>query len=208
MRYSQWIGLLALAALLLPGCAVRSRLRITGEGSLADTPPGPTAVLKVTAKPQTSSKSGKLLWGVYHTSNVEKTFAERLARVAADQGGLSVVSPRQVRDRLKAAGLEPTLQPDEETLRRCVDELGLKSYLTAYVHHSSLYYHFFWSWAKVRFEVVCLSAADAHPLWRVEVRRQCPLKSDRETMGLALREALRYLGSGGDPPNATRRGAE
>lgn len=187
--------LLLLFAVAACGCTVRNVRRIDGSGRLADVPDGPTAVLRVTAAVREAPRSGRSTWGLIPTPNAADRFAEQFAHAAEQEGGMRVVTPAEVRDRLREAGLEPTLQPDEAQLRRFADALGLSSYLTAHLDCSRLNYRFFWSWATVRYSAACRVPGRAAPAWRVQVLRKAPHDSDRVTTATALKETFQWLKS-------------
>lgn len=197
LRMSAWWQGLAGAALLALwlccGCTVRAARTVTGSGSFASTPPGPTAVLRVTAAPAVELRTGQTNWGLINTANVEARFGEFLADAADRDGGMTVIGPLDVEQRLLTAGLKPTLQPDEDQRLQFARAVGCASYLTAYVVRSRLQYRFFVSWADVAFTVACYVPGQAEPIWQVDVSRVAPGKTDREATALALEEMFQWL---------------
>lgn len=192
-----------LTAALAAGCGVRSTFTIRGSGTFGATPDGPSAVLRVTAEEEAVSRSGEVTWGKIHTPNVQEGFAERLAYVAAQEAAIDVLPQSEVNHRLRAAGAEPTLQPDEQELHEYTRVLDVGSYLTAHIKRSTLQYRFFWSWALVEFEVACHRAdGGSSPVWQVEVCRQGRFASDREVTTEALRETFQWLREGMTPQGA------
>jgi len=190
----------ALLALWLgSGCTVRAVRSLSGSGDFAATPAGPSAVLRVTAKPSFNPRTGQTVWGLINTPNVEDRFAEFLADSAAREGNMDVLPPLEVERRLRAAGLEPTLQPDDEQLRQFADALGCASYLTARIVRSRLEYRLFLSWSTLEYTVTCYAPGREEPLWQASVCRKAPGKSDRQTMALALAEMFQWLRAGAPP---------
>ena len=187
--------------LLLCGCTVRNSRAITGSGSLALTPAGPTAVLRVTAVPHTDPRTGQTTWGLINTPNIEDRFAEFLASAAGHDDGLSVIEPIDVEQRLLAAHLKPTLQPDDEQLQQFAKALGLASYLVAHVDRSRLEYRFFWSWADAEYTVSCYAPGRADALWEAHVCRAAPGLTDREVLALSLKEMFDWLKGRELPPD-------
>jgi hypothetical protein len=186
---------MALAATAFTGCGVRSRLVIDGTGSLAETPDGPSAVLRVTVPEEQKSWTGQTTWGKIATPHLARGFAEQLAWTASEGGWMDVVPVQQVAERIEQGGDEAdyTLRPDEETLRKYADALGLASYLTAELRCSRLQYRFFWSWALVEYSLACQRATDGQVVWQVDVCRQARYMSDREVTRKALRETFQWL---------------
>jgi len=178
---------------LAQGCAIRTGTTIAGKGDLRATPPGRAAVLKVTAYAENNSKSGHVTWGVLDTPNPDQRFAELLAYVAATEGGLSVIEPMQVIERLEDAGLEPTFQPDDATLARYAEVLGCSSVLTADIKCWRHKYVFFSSSATVEFTLTCRVPGKPDALWGV--RTCCSRrKMDNTEIALhALKETFRAL---------------
>jgi hypothetical protein len=194
-------AVLALALVLSTGCAVRNSRTITGIGQLSATPPGPTAVLSVTAVPHVDPRTGQLTWGLINTPNVEARFDEFLASAADHDAGLDVIEPIDVEQRLLAAHLKPTLQPDEKQLDDFAHVLGLGSYLVAHVERSRLQYRFFWSWSDVQFTVSCYAVGSAQPVWQAHVKRTVRSLTDRQAIALSLREMFRWLKDRQLPPD-------
>ena len=192
-RRAGLVGAAMMALWLCCGCTVRAARSVSGSGSFASTPPGPTAVLRVTTAPAVAVRTGQTNWGLVTTANVEARFAEFLADAAARDGGMSVLPPLDVEQRLSTAGLKLTLQPDEDQRRQYAKALGCASYLTAYVERSQLQYRFFLSWADVSFTVACYVPGQTAPVWQVQISRLAPGKTDREAIALALAEMFQWL---------------
>jgi hypothetical protein len=195
--------LVALLGLFLTcGCTVRNSRTISGSGSFASNPGGPTAVLRVTAERRSDPRTGQTTWGLINTPNVEARFGEFLASEASRDGGLTVIDPLDVEQRLLAARLEPTLQPDDQQLQQFARVLGLSSYLTAHVVRSRLEYRLFWSWSDVEYTVACYQPGRAEALWQAHVCRAAPGKTDRQTTALSLKEMFEWLKGRDLPPAA------
>ncbi len=150
-------------------------------------------MLRVTVPTDARSLSGHTAWGRIATADLAEDFAERLAYVASEGGGLDIMPRPQWKRRLAAAGLQPTLQPTDEQLRRHANALGLSYYLTADVHRSELRYVFLWSWAVVSYDLACHASGDEEALWQVRVEHCQRYVSDREAMLEALEGTFRWL---------------
>jgi len=187
--------LAAILALLFlaQGCAIRTGTTITGTGDLSSTPQGRTAVLRVTAYAKNDSKSGHVTWGVLDTPNPDQRFAELLAYVAETEGGLSVIEPIRAIERLEDAGLEPTLQPDDATLKRYAEALGCSSVLTADIRCWRHKYVFFSSSAIVEFTLTCRVPGEPDPLWGVRTCCSGRKMDNTEIAVHALKQTFRAL---------------
>jgi hypothetical protein len=194
-------AVLALAVLLCAGCAVRNSRTITGDGFLSATPPGPTAVLRVTSVPHVDPRTGQLSWGLINTPNIEDRFAEFLASAADHDAGLTVINPIDVEQRLLEVHLKPTLQPDDRQLGDFARALGLGSYLVAHVERARLQYRFIWSWSDVQFTVSCFAVDGSQPLWQAHVKRTVRRLTDRQALELSLQEMFLWLKDRQPPPD-------
>jgi hypothetical protein len=190
------VALVAVAVLglsLCCGCTARNTRTITGSGSFPATPVGPTAVLRVTAVQGGGPRTGQTTWGLINTPNIEARFAEFLASEAGRDGAMTVINPVDVEQRLRAARLKPTLQPDDAQLSQFAKTLGLASYLVGHVVRSRLQYRFFVAWSEMEYTVSCYAPGRADPLWEAHVCRSAPGKTDRETLALSLKEMFEWL---------------
>ncbi len=187
------VVLSVLTVLALSGCGIVPVCRITGSGRLAAVPPGRLAVLRVTADEPGPSRTGLTTWGSLAATDVAVRFAERLAYVAADDGGLDVMGAAESRRLLDGAGLDPAPDPGTEDLCRCARALGLAAFLTAHVQECRVRYVFVWSWATAEFDVTCTAAEDGTTLWQVHVLRRQRLESGNQAMTGGLRAAFRWL---------------
>ena len=191
---------------MLPGCAVRNKLAIDGAGSFAATPSGPSAVLRVTVPPAKEPRSKDILWGSVNTLEADSQFAELVAYAAAKDGKIAAPRVFEVHDRLEKAGLEPTLQPTPEELRRYVETLGCSSYLTADLKRWHYGYLLFFGSADIEYHLACHRADNDEIVWEANVLRQACGMSDRDVARLALRETFQWLierdriGASASPP--------
>ena len=184
---------LALGLFCLLGCTRWPKIETTRAEGFALMPPGKTAVLKVTARPLSTSKSYQFLWGIVQVPNAPLHFAELLAYFAREEGGLDVIAPQEVERRLKTARLEPTLDPTPEQVKAFAQALGCTSYLTADVDTWRSVYRLTTQSARVRFVVSAHAAGGAEALWSAAVEHVAELKSEREVAMDALRETFRRL---------------
>jgi hypothetical protein len=120
-------------------------------------------------------------------------FAERFAYVAANDGGLDVMSPAESRRLLEEAGIDPAPEPGTEDLCGYARALGLAAYLTAHVQQCRVRYVFAWSWATADFDAACVAADDGRTLWQVHVLRRQKLESGNQALTQGLRAAFRWL---------------
>lgn len=185
-----------LAPALLSGCAVRNCLTIDGKGDLSAMPPGPCAVLSVTARPMPTAKAVQFIWGSVHTVNADARFAELLAHAAREDAGIKVLLPFEADQRLQEAKLKPTLQPTAEDLRKYIQALGCASYLTADVRTWHFGYAYFVSYAQIEYSVACHRADNDRTIWEATVKRQARGMSDRDVARLALSETFRWFKEG------------
>jgi len=186
-------GCALLALALLPGCGVRNCLTIDSKGDLSATPPGPCAVLLVTARPTAKAKAVQFMWGSVHTANAESSFAELLAHAAQEDAGIKVLLPFEANQRLQEAKLKPSLQPTADDLRKYVQTLGCTSYLTADVRTWHFGYAYFMSHAEIEYSVACHRGDNGEVIWEATVKRQARGMSDRELARLALSETFQRL---------------
>jgi hypothetical protein len=186
-------GCVFLALALAPSCSVQESSTIELTGNFAATPVGPAAVLEVTARPAGAPKTGQRIWGEANTLNAEATFAELLAHAAREDGGMAVILPYQVNDRLAKAKLKPTLQPPPAELQSFVKLLGCASYLTADVRVLGFSYIYFRSTAVAEYSIACHRADNGAIVWQADVARKTGGMSDREVARLSLGEAFRKL---------------
>ena len=184
---------LAVALLWTVGCASWPRIRVDRPQGFGLMPPGKTAVLRVTVRPLTTSKSYLFLWGIVQVPNAPAQFAELLAYFGREAGGLDVIPPEEVDRRLKAAGLEPTLDPTPQQIKAFMDALGCASYLSADVETWRSVYRFTAQSARARFVVSGHLPGGDEALWSASVEHVAELKSEREVAMDALRETFRIL---------------
>ncbi len=177
----------------LGGCASGSKVQVRNPSGYAQMPRGSVAVLKVTARPMGKPRSYQVAFGIVRTPNAPAAFAELLAQIARQQGGLQVLSPTEVDDRLKAAGLEPTLDPSPEQLEGFAGTLKCASYLTAHVEKWNYRYFLTSSKASVRFVLSCYVPGAEDPLWSAQVEHEVGGLTDREAAIAALKETFRTL---------------
>jgi hypothetical protein len=162
-------------------------------------PEGPIAVLRAVSHLEGVSKSGHVTWGKTEPANADQRLAELAAHVATRDGGLHVLPPHAVADELRAAELDPTLQPGPAALLDNVKALGCACYLTATVHRWHESYVFFWLSATIEFDLACYVPGRAEPVWRVCARnRQRGGTQDSVALD-ALRAAFRGLKQAGGP---------
>jgi hypothetical protein len=180
-------------ACLTPGCAIRTGMTLTGWDNLADTPAGPVAVLRVVTHLGQECKSAQVIWGKVEAPNAPERFAELLASAAADTGGLDVIHPVQVVQKLEAAGLATTLQPDDEELAERIRALGCAAYLVAEIDCWEETYVFFASSAVIEYSIACHVPGRREPVWRVRARNVRRNTTHRELAAQALRETFRAL---------------
>lgn len=177
-----------------PGCMGLNRLNVGCDGRLDAMPPGPCAVLHVTAEPARPSCHTLFIWGSVDKPNRESPFAEYLAAAAVRYAELPVIAPHEADRQLAAADLEPTLQPNAEEFDEFVRVLGCDSYLTAHVEYWGRRYVFLSGAAAIEFRVACVQPGRETPLWQAEVRCKQRGMNHREVAVLALREMFRKLG--------------
>lgn len=182
-----------MAALTAGGCICRNSLKIETQGSFADTPTGPTAVLRITADPHPPSRSAHVPWGSICTAEPEQDFAARLAHLARCDGGLPVLSADETAQRLDALGFSDTHDPPADALRRSAAQLGLASYLTAHIRRSRLRYVLFWSWAEVDCEVACYLPECERRVWQASIRCRKRFATAGDVTTYALRSAFHAL---------------
>ncbi len=197
------ILLLAMAgvagALAATGCAVQNCCSVTGMGSLADTPPGPSAVLRVTSAAPAYGMAHSFSAGRIDTPNAAGRLAELLAHAARDDAGIEVLLPYQVADQLAKAELEPTLEPSAEQIAQYVEVLGCASYLEANVELWRSGYVFVFSSAEITCRVAC-RRPDGTLVWEATVHAQQRNTGDREVARLALYEVFKHMANQGAGP--------
>ncbi len=188
------IGGLVLALLWVTGCSASPKVRIQSpHDGFAVMPEGKTAVLRVSARPPGTGVSYKFVWGIVEPANARAQFADLLAYFARQEGGLEVIPPARVSARLKAAGLEPTLNPTAAQIEAFADILGCTSYLSAQVETWRYAYQFTSQKATVRFVLSCHRPGVEEPLWTANVRHCARGKSEREAAMEAMKETFRTL---------------
>ena len=176
----------------LSGCAVRNCCQVTSTGRLADTPAGPTAVLRVTSGVRGEGAAHGYTVARVDTPNAPGQFAELLAHAAREDAGLDVILPYQVQDRLIKAKLAPTLEPTQEELAQQIEALGCASYLEASVERWRSGYLFFIASAEITFRVAC-RRPDGSLIWEAHVHGQQRNVGDRDIARLALYEGFRHM---------------
>ena len=179
--------------LALAGCGAASKVEVTSPSGTVQMPADRLAVLMVSAPPAEAKVSYKSLWGTVFVPQAETTFAELAAYVAREEGGLDVMPAAEVRRRLKAQNIEPTLDPSPEQITAFSSALGCKAYLTARVEQWHYRFRLVWSKATISFVLSCRRPGEMDPLWSVRVMRQARNMSNREVAVEALREAFRAL---------------
>jgi len=182
-----------LCFLLLAGCGRSIDIRAERPTAPKSVPRGTLAVLKVTARPIEKPKSIKAVLGKMQCPSAARTFAELAAHVASEYGWERVLTPAEVRDRLETQGLEPTLEPDPEELRRFAAALGCSSYLAAHIRQWRTSYFLAFARAHIEFSLSCYDASIAEPAWQADVTASGTNMSDREIALYALRETLARL---------------
>jgi len=189
------LAVLILAAALCAGagCSSAPVVEIQRPEGFYLVPAGRTAVLRVKARPLTEELSYKFLWGVVQAPTAEASFADLLAHHARVEGGMNVIPPAEVEERLRLAGLEPTLEPDDEQLQAFAKMLGVSSYLTANVEQWRYRYVFFSEKASIRFSVACRAPGEDKPLWSARAHHKASGDTERAVAGQALRAMFRIL---------------
>ncbi len=192
--------LAGLAGLLAAtGCAVQNCCEVTATGSLADTPPGPSAVLRVTSDIPAEGMAHSYFAGRIDTPNAAGQIAELLAHAARDDAGIEALLPYQVADQLAKAKLAPTLDPSAEQLAQYIETLGCASYLEANVERWRSGYVFVFSSAEITCRVTC-RLPDGTLLWEATVHAQQRNTGDREIARLALYRMFKHLAEQGAGP--------
>ena len=181
------------------GCAVQNCCDVTYSGSLADTPPGPSAVLRVTSVVPANGMAHSYVAGRIDPPNAAGQFAELLAHAARDDAGIEVLLPYQVADQLAKAELEPTLEPSAEQIAQYVQVLGCASYLEANVERWRSGYTFVFSSAEITCSLAC-RLPDGTLVWEATVHAQQRNTGDREIARLALYEAFKHMANQGVGP--------
>jgi hypothetical protein len=189
----------ALVLTLAAGCRSGPKIAIEQGEVFQKMPPGKTAVLEVTARLAVQVRGHKYVWGAAQPPSAEAMFAELLASFAQTDGGLDVIPPHEVKSRLQAAGLQPTLEPGKEQMDQFARTLGCSTYLSAQIERWGLHYFLWTEKAVAEFVVRCYVPGEAEPLWTVRVQHEAKLKSCREVAIEALREAFRQLARKGNP---------
>lgn len=162
------ISVLVLALVGLAGCGGVS-IEIRNPVGIGQMPSGKTAVLKVTARGVGIPKHAGIAGGIVEVPNVPAHFAKLAAHFASETCDMDALSPAQVNQMLEAAGLEPTLQPDEKQLYDFASTLGCESYMTAHVEAWHYSYFLFWSKATITFVISYYVPGTPEPLWEARV---------------------------------------
>jgi hypothetical protein len=176
----------------LAGCGL-PEVYVPWHRGQAPAPPGPTALLKVT----TAESSGTISLGAVHAvvkaASAESSFAVMAAHFARCEGGMEALDPHEVAQKLKAAGVACTLQPDDKQLADAVSALGCSSYMTAHIERWRYSYRLWWVKATVRYTLCCY-AADTHVLlWTAQVDMTRSGVDERQVAAEALRSTFRAL---------------
>lgn len=190
-------SLLASAAVLLlvSGCASRSPLDIDIQQRRAfeDTTGARTAVLKVATPEADEAGAAMNVWGTVYPPTARQSFAELLAHHARRTGGMEVVPPPEVDERLRLAGLEPTLNPSDKELAEFARTLECENYLEAVVQRWRYTYLLTHQKAIVSFTLHCYEPGDPTPLWTARVSHTRRGKSERQVADDALRRLFQQL---------------
>jgi len=164
-------------------------------------PPGRSAILLVWAPP---APDGVMSLGSAHATvyspTADSSFAQMVAKIASEEGGVEVMQPFEVAARLKAAGITPTLQPDGRELENLAAALGCDSYMTGVVHEWWYSYTFFWTKAVVSFELYGRVPGRYGPIWTVKADYVRKGIGAGDTAALALTDAFRKLAAQGLVP--------
>jgi len=203
MRATALAGLVP-ALLWVAGCRAGPEIKVRYPHGFALMGKGKTAVLKVSARAPSEPKSYQFVWGIVDVPNAQSQFAELVAYFAREEGGLEVIPPEEVNRRLRAAGLEPTLDPDPQQLQAFVEALDCASYIVAEVETWRMIYKFTSQKALARFSLTAYLRGFDWPLWRAKVRHVDRLKSEREVAIEALQQTFRTLRK----PERKRRNAD
>ena len=197
---SQFLLICTVGLVSAVGCASRGEIVLEGADGFARMPQGRTAVLDVTASYEAESKSAKWLWGMVEQASAAQVFAEQLAHAARQEGGLDVLTAREIRAGLRAAGLDPSLEADAGHPDALATALGCKSYLTADLKEYDCNYLVFWCWGRVRFDLSGYRVGEREPLWSAHVRRTVRGADSRQAARVALEEMFQKLSASRPSP--------
>jgi hypothetical protein len=177
----------------LCGCTLHNAVSVTGSGSLAATPTGPGAVLKVTVPYNTQISARGADWGIIRTQNPDARFADILAAAAREDAGLDVTPRLKVAAALEEAGVDAGLHPDAAHLQDAARAAGCAYFLTVDVLRWQCDYVLFNASSTVEFDLTCRASAGARELWSVHVFCRSRALTDGEVARLALAEAFHWL---------------
>jgi len=182
------------------GCASRGEIHLEGADDFARMPQGRTALLDVTASYEAESKSARWLWGVIEQASAAQGFAEQLAHAARQEGGLDVLSAKEIRAGLRAAGLDLSPEADAGHPDALARALGCESYLTADLKEYDCSYILFWCWGRVRFDLSGYRVGEREPLWSAHVQRTVRGADSRQAARVALDETFQKLSASRPSP--------
>jgi len=194
--------LLIVLALAVPplasGCSSRRFSIVERTGSFAATPAGRCAVVGANARPPSEPKCALIVWGSVDAPSPAERFAECLAAVARNEGGLSVMPPSAVERGLHEAGLDEGVpDADTEAQERAARSLGCDYYLTAKVHRWHTGYLLFLDWSVIDYTVACLRpGTPQEPIWTVRARYRARGMNQMDMAPAALVETFRWLRQG------------
>jgi hypothetical protein len=185
----------AAALLLMSGCASRGPLEIEIQQRRAfeETTGARTAVLKVSTPESDEAGAPMNVWGTVYPPTARQSFAELLAHHARRTGGMEVVPPSEVDERLSLAGFDPTLSPSDKQLAEFARTLECESYLEAIVQRWRYTYLLTRQKAVVSFTLHCYEPGNPTPLWTARVFHTRRGKSERQVADDALRRVFRRL---------------
>jgi hypothetical protein len=190
----------------LAGCAShqsRANIEVQAGQALAEAPDGRTAVLAVRGKladKNNGFSAGHMmpihLWGQEQAAVPRRSFGEYVAHYARTDGGLEIMPPFEVTERLETAGSDPTLVPSEEQLKEFVSILELENYLVVSVNRWMEKYVLTRQTAVVDFQM-SLFCADGERIWAVRARDKATGVPAEELGARVLSQAFRRLAGEG-----------
>ena len=183
-------------ALLLTGCGRSLDVRVEGPSGPIGPLSGEVAVLKVTREEGRAALATTVGWGSYQGQNAQKHLAELISHAARETGWAQVLEPAEVEQRLKAKGLEPTLEPAPEQLPAFIEAVGCPSYLAAHILKWRTSFLLTRQRTNVEFSLSCFQPPFSTPVWEAHVKAEGSQMTDRETALLALKETYRRLTQG------------
>ena len=181
---------------LAVGCVSPTKVDVQGKSAALMTAQNGVPVLKVTAGYEREGWAGRPGWGGVPESSPAPEFA-RLASAAAERSGaLTVPDPRDVKERLQEAGLEFTLEPDDETLQEYVSALEPPCYLVADIEQwQDNYYMIFVQKATVAYTISCYRPGEDEPVWTARVEGSERYVSARALVLRTLKDIFDEVGT-------------